>query len=347
MLGNQPALSLYLQPLLRVVWPGFMPGQFRGQLVEKSWQTADMVKLTLHVSRRWPGFVPGQHVLLTLEHNGKNLTRPFSICSALSLWQGRRQIELCCKVQRSGAFTPLLAQLTARSRVNISAARGAFSWQQPARPALFIAAGSGITPIASMLLSQRHWLAPVSLYYRMRGEENAALLAPLQQLAAQQPLFSLVLSDSRLEHSDAFTQQVCAASANKQLYLCGPQAFMQQLSTALLQAGVAKEAIFQEQFGPMLPSPIQSDNSSQHQVVLQSGTEQVFSAPANQSLLQSAEQQGLSPRFGCRIGVCFQCVCDKVSGQVRDIRTGTLSGHGREQIQLCISQPVTDLVLKQ
>ncbi|MEO3878659.1 flavin reductase family protein [Rheinheimera fenheensis] len=347
MLGNQPALSLYLQPLLRVIWPGFMPGQFRGQLVEKSWQTADMVKLTLRVSRRWPGFVPGQHVLLTLEHNGKNLTRPFSICSPLNLWQSQRQIELCCKVQRSGTFTPQLAHLAAGSKVNISAAQGVFSWQQPAKPALFIAAGSGITPIASMLLSQRHWLSPVSLYYRVRGEENAALLASLQQLAKQQPLFSLVLSDSRLEHSDAFTQQVCAASAHKQLYLCGPQAFMQQLSTALLQAGVARDHIVQEQFGPSLPSPPQNDNSSQHQVVLQSGIEQVFSAPANQSLLQSAEQRGLSPRFGCRIGVCFQCVCDKVSGQVRDIRTGALSGHGREQIQLCISQPVTDLVLKQ
>lgn len=348
MLGNQPALSLYLQPLLRAVWPGFMPGQFRGQLVEKSWQTADMVKLTLRVSRRWPGFVPGQHVLLTLEHNGKNLTRPFSICSPLSLWHSQRQIELCCKVHDNGAVTPLLAQLTAGSRVNISAAQGAFSWQQPARPALFVAAGSGITPIASMLLSQRHWLTPVSLYYRVRGKEQAALLAPLQQLAAQQPLFSLQLSDSRFEHSDAFTRQVCTEGQNKQLYLCGPQALMQQLNAALVQSGVAKHNIFQEQFGPALLAQSTDSISGQYQVALQSSTsQQVFSAQANQSLLQSAEQQGLNPRFGCRIGVCFQCVCDKISGQVRDIRSGALSGHGSEQIQLCISQPVTDLVLKQ
>ena len=305
MLGNQPTLSLYLLPLLQRIWPGFIPGQYRGRVVAKSWQTADMVKFSIKLSRRWPGFVPGQHLLLTLTHNGKSLCRPFSICSPISLWQGQRQIELCCKVDNKGAFTPLLAQVTTGSWVNVSTAQGDFSWQQPARPALFVAAGAGITPIASMLLSQRHWLAPATLYYRVRGPENAALLLPLQHLATQQPLFNLVLSDSRLEHSDAFTQQVCAASANKQLYLCGPQAFMQQLSTALLQAGVAKKAIFQEQFGPMLLSPTQSDNSSQHQVVLQSGTEQVFSAPANQSLLQSAEQQGLSPRFGCRIGVCL------------------------------------------
>ena len=66
----------------------------------------------------------------------------------------------------------------------------------------------------------------------------------------------------------------------------------------------------------------------------------------SQQLLQSAEQYGLTPSFGCRMGVCFQCVCEKVSGQVRDMRSGTLSGHGREQIQLCISQPVSELVIK-
>jgi ferredoxin-NADP reductase len=349
MLGNQPALSIYLQPLLQAIWPGFMPGQFRGQLVEKSWQTANMVKLTLRLSRRWPGFVPGQHVLLSLQHNGKNLSRPFSICSPLSLWQCQRQIELCCKVDDKGAFTPLLAQLAPGSRLNISVAQGEFSWQQPARPAQFIAAGSGITPIAAMLLSQRHWLAPATLYYRVRGAENAALLAPLQQLAAQQPLFKLVLSDSRFAHSDNFMQQVCANAVAKQVFLCGPAAFMQQVEQALLQAGVTKESIFQEQFGPAaLPKPDADASNPQHQISFQSANgSKLFQAPANASLLQSAEQQGISPRFGCRIGVCFQCVCDKVSGQVRDMRSGALSGHGREQIQLCISQPVTDLVLKQ
>lgn len=348
MLGNQASVRLYLLPLLQAIWPGFLPGQYRARLMSASWQTPDMVLLRFNVSSRWPGFVPGQHLLLTLTHNGRNLSRPFSICSPLSLWQATGQIELCCKVSQSGSFTPLLSSLKSNSVVNISAAQGDFSWQQPAMPALFIAAGSGITPIVSMLLSQRHWLAPATLYYRVRGTENAALLQRLQQLAAQQPLFTLHLSDSRFEHSDVFTRQIGTAANNKQLYLCGPSAFMQQLSTALVQAGVAKGDIFQEQFGPALPVLAGGDNSGQHQVALQHAAgNKVFTASANLSLLQSAEQQGVNPRFGCRIGVCFQCVCDKVSGQVRDIRSGALSGHGSEQIQLCISQPVTDLVLKQ
>ena len=348
MLGNQPSLSLYLQPILQLIWPGFVAGQYRARLLSKHWQTPNMLLLNFKVSRRWPGFVPGQHLLLTLEHNGKRLSRPFSLCSPLSLWQARGEIELCCKVSPHGSFTPLLANLTGDSIVSISAAQGDFSWQQPATPTLFIAAGSGITPLAAMLLSQRHWLAPVQLVYRVRGTENAALLERLQQLAAQQPLFTLTLSDSRFELRDSFVKALGSIADNKQLYICGPAAFMQHLKPALLQAGVPEHAIHQEQFGsaPLLQAP--DTQSGHYRVALQTlNGAQVFTASAGHSLLQSAEQQGLSPRFGCRIGVCFQCVCDKLSGQVRDIRSGALSSNGSEQIQLCISQPVTDLVLKQ
>lgn len=348
MLGNQPSLTLYCLPFLQRIWPGFIPGQYRAAIVTKAWQTPDMLKLTLRVSKRWRGFVPGQHVLLTLQHNGRALTRPFSICSASSLWQARQQIELCCKISASGGFTPHLAQLPSGSLLSISQAQGDFCWQQPATEALFVAAGSGITPLTSMLLSQRHWLAGVTLCYRFRGEENAALLKDLRQLAQQQPLFKLLLSDSRLQTAEHFYQQICTLAAAKPLYLCGPQPFMTGLKQALQLNGVAVSGVFQEQFGPAPLTQPSATADNQYQITVQSPVGNLaFSAAANVSLLQSAEQQGLSPRFGCRIGVCFQCVCDKISGQVRDLRTGALSGHGSEQIQLCVSQPVSELVLKQ
>ncbi len=348
MLANQPSLTLYFLPLLQRLWPGFLPGLYRARLVSQQWQTSDMLLLTLKVSGRWPGFVPGQHIVLTLQHNGRYLSRPFSICSSFNLWQSRRQIQLCCKVSNTGEFTPLLSQLNTTSVLNISQAQGDFHWRQPALPAVFIAAGSGITPIAAMLLSQRHWLAPVSLYYRVRGKENAALLSELEQLAARQPLFSLQLSDSSTTPPATLQQQVVANAANKQFYLCGPAAFMAQTRAALVGSGVDAADIQQEQFG--LAMPAMTIDSADGQVVsghfISAGISKAVALNRQQSLLQNAEQHGLSPRFGCRVGVCFQCVCDKVSGQVRDIRNGALSGHGAEQIQLCVSQPVTELVIK-
>ena len=346
-LTNQPSLTLYFLPLLQRLWPGFLAGLYRARLLSKHWQTPDMLLLSLHVSGRWPGFTPGQHIMLTIRHNGRYLSRPFSICSSLKLWQSQQQIQLCCKINPTGEFTALLAQLPNASMLNISRAEGDFCWQKPALPTVFIAAGSGITPIAAMLLSQRHWLAPATLYYRCRGLDNAALLRELNQLAERQPLFQLRLSDSRLEPAAAWQQQLTGEVANQQFYLCGPGAFMQHIRAALLNSGVTEDQIQQEQFGLAMPAVTMTTKSpalSGH--FISAGIRKTVSLNGQQSLLQNAEQQGLSPRFGCRMGVCFQCVCDKVSGQVRDIRNGALSGHGGEQIQLCVSQPVTELVIK-
>ena len=347
MLGNQPSLSCYFLPLLQYLRPGYLPGLYRARLSSKYWQTADMLHLTLKVSPRWQGFMPGQHLYLTIAHNGRYVSRPFSICSPLSDWHSKRQISLCCKVSANGQFTPLLPTLASHSRVNISAAQGDFCWSQPAKSSVFIAAGAGITPIAAMLLSQRHWLAPVSLYYRVRGKENAALLQELKQLQKRNNLFQLYLSDSRTEPAADFTRQIIQAAGDNQFYLCGPAGFMQQITTALNAHGVASGRINSEQFGlaAALPAPV-SDDAALSATFFQAGQAYQLAVLPQHSLLQSVEQQGLTPSFGCRMGVCLQCVCEKVSGQVRDMRSGLLSGHGSEQIQLCISQPVTELVIK-
>ena len=354
MLGNQPSLSRYFLPVIQRLVPGFLLGAFRARLLSRQWQTADMIEMTLCVSRRWPGFIAGQHINLTLNHNGRLLTRPFSICSAVAEWQSKRQIRLCCKVDARGEFTSLLGTLTNGCIVNISKAQGDFYWQQPAKPTVFIAAGSGITPIAAMLLSQRHWLTPVTLYYRARGIENAAMLKPLQLLSERNSLFNLVFSDSRLqtvaEFSDQFKQH--SSTDNIQYYLCGPAGFMQTVASTLLKSGVDAEQIFREQFGLVALAVTEETNIDAeptarfNSTLITAGTAHNISLSPKHSLLHSAEQQGLAPSFGCRMGVCFQCVCEKVSGQVRDMRSGALSGHGREQIQLCISQPVSELVIK-
>jgi ferredoxin-NADP reductase len=348
MLGNQSSLTLYFLPLLQRLAPGFLPGQYRASLLCRQWQTADMLQLSFNVSGRWPGFVPGQHVLLTLLHNGRYISRPFSICSPLNLWQSQQRIQLCCKINCAGEFTPLLNQLKNGAVVNISKAQGDFYWQQPATAAVFVAAGSGITPVASMLLSQRHWLAPVSLFYRCRGSENAALLSELTQLAARQPLFTLTLSDSRTEPAETLQQRLINNSDARQFYLCGPAGFMQQIRTALSNSGVNATQIQQEQFGLAITAPADHTAAGMQLSAsfIRAGISTLVTLNTQQSLLQNAEQHGLAPRFGCRMGVCFQCVCDKVSGQVRDLRSGALSGHGAEQIQLCVSQSVTDLVIK-
>ena len=63
------------------------------------------------------------------------------------------------------------------------------------------------------------------------------------------------------------------------------------------------------------------------------------------TLLDQAEAAGLRPEAGCRMGICHPCTCRKLSGQVRDTRTGQLSDGGEEDIQICVSVPVGTVTL--
>ena len=128
-----------------------------------------------------------------------------------------------------------------------------------------------------------------------------------------------------------------------QYYLCGPAAMSQHCKEQLIQQGVPADVIHSEQFGFALTAV---EGEMKQALILQKGTEIRIEAAAGVPLLQAAEQQGLNPRFGCRIGVCFQCVCQKKSGQVLNLRTGQVSGDGPEQIQLCISAAHSNLQIE-
>ena len=68
-------------------------------------------------------------------------------------------------------------------------------------------------------------------------------------------------------------------------------------------------------------------------------------AGASGTLLERAEAAGLSPAFGCRMGICHTCTCRKTAGAVRNVLTGEISEPGEQDIQLCISVPAGDVAL--
>ncbi|SLI41235.1 Putative oxidoreductase [Mycobacteroides abscessus subsp. abscessus] len=61
------------------------------------------------------------------------------------------------------------------------------------------------------------------------------------------------------------------------------------------------------------------------------------------SLLDQAEAAGLSPEYGCRMGICFSCTAVRRSGCTRNLRTGETDSDPDQPIQLCVSAPVGDV----
>ena len=64
-----------------------------------------------------------------------------------------------------------------------------------------------------------------------------------------------------------------------------------------------------------------------------------------QPILNQAENAGLTPESGCRMGICFSCTRRKTSGAVRNVITGAVSSTEEEDVQICVSAPVGDVVI--
>lgn len=353
MLVNQPKLSYYLHPLLRWNKPGVHPDYHSARIVDFRWETDQMLSVWLEPASSWAGFTPGQHLLVTMMHQGRYISRSFSISSSAALFTQQKQIRISCRIQPQGEFTQALAAgIAALPHLSISDAMGDFvlvpqADTAPEESIVMVAAGSGITPLWSILSSIRCWTLPVVLFYCVKNAAQAAFLAELKLLSAKQPLFDLQLIESqqtgRLNLVQQLQDRTDFSMHKAHYYLCGPAVMSRQYSEDLIQQGVAAAAIHTELFGLPIAA---SEGPVKQALMIQQGKVISVEAAAGVPLLQAAEQQGLSPRFGCRIGVCYQCVCQKKSGQVLNLRTGQISGDGPEQIQLCISAAYSDLQIE-
>lgn len=353
MLANQPKLGYYLKPLLNWNKPQLHPDYHAARVVDYCWETDQMLSVWLEPASSWAGFTPGQHLLVTMLHKGRYISRSFSISSSSALFAQQKQIRISCRIQPQGEFTKALAaDISGLTDLSISDAMGGFVLVPKADTALeqsivMVAAGSGITPLWSMLSSVRCWTSPVVLFYCVKNSAQAAFLAELKRLAAKQPLFELQLIETEITGRLNLVQQLKAKTGfsltQALYYFCGPAAMSRQYKDGLIQQGVLATAIHYELFGLAVAA---AEGPVKQALFMQQGKVTTVEAAAGVSLLQAAEQQGLTPRFGCRIGVCYQCVCQKKSGQVLNLRTGKISGDGPEQIQLCISAAHSDLQIE-
>jgi ferredoxin-NADP reductase len=335
-LFRQSGFIAAAEPFLRKLIPAHRAGLYRARILSITPQ-AGCLRLRLKVSRLFPAFVAGQHLQLFVELNGRLLERTFSICSDVQGLSEQHELELAVQIQPKGRFTGALpGTLRPGMYVHLSRPVGDFCFMSQ-QPACLIGAGSGVTPLFSMLSSISRLTQPLTFIYSFRGKERLLFAAEWAALQAKSPLLQLVLWDSARQ--GRLTPERLLGELKPDLqahfYLCGPRQFTADFSRALLNTGVAEAAIRSESFGVVAPSAGETQPVS-----LQLG-QHSYQLGGHGSLLQRAEQTGVTVPYGCRRGVCMQCLCEKTSGVVRNLLTGELSDAGSGRIQLCISEAVS------
>jgi ferredoxin-NADP reductase len=321
--------------------------------VEKVWdETRDSRTLTLRPGRNWRAHRAGQHVRLGVPIDGMQYTRTYSISSSPDREDGC--ITLTVKAIDGGRMSRFLVRdLVAGTHLPLGLPQGDFVLPDatPVRP-LFITAGSGITPIMSMLRTyvlRRNLPDAVHIHYAPHAYD-VIFGTELRQIAETNPRYRLApvytrdlgeATSSDRHFSSEQLDRLCPDWRERDVWACGPQGLLDAVERHFDQAGRAA-ALHVERFRAALAS-LPADAAGGRVRFSVSGRE--AQADGSTNLLRVAEDAGLNPPHGCRMGICHSCNTRLVSGCVRDLRTSALIGEAGATIQVCVSAASGDVEL--
>lgn len=317
----------------------------KARLIKIVQETPDARSFMFQTNRLWNSHRAGQHVVLELEIKGVRTYRTYTVSSQPAR---DKTFSITVKRQPGGKVSNWLHdQLRPGDIINVSLAAGDFVLPAAAPDwLLLLSAGSGITPVMSMLrqLLASDYAGHVVFLHICRTRQDEIFGAELRRLASEWSNLELrILHDSETGLVDAaLLKKLVPDYALRSTYLCGPPAFMQMVRELWTREGLSERLAF-EYFGT---PPARTGNAGELKAEIlcaRSGTQ--FETRGVQPLLVEAENAGLKPAYGCRIGICRTCQCRKKSGTVENLLTGAISSEPNQVIQLCVSAARSNIEL--
>lgn len=320
-------------------------------------------------------FHPGQFLTLRATLGGQEVRRNYSICSARQRYDATGEIDVGIKPMEGGVFSRWAVQsLTAGSVIDVMPPDGRFSPRVAgARHRVGFAAGSGITPILSIMATTLAGEpdSQFTLVYCNQRSNTIMFNEALQDLKDRYParvtlihLLSrqpqeVAMLHGRLDEAKVteLLQALIPPASIDEAFVCGPEAVIEGTERALKAAGVAPERIHAERFvppggaaaaprrtGPSASAP--AAKAHRLDVVIDGKTHHLSMA-ADDHVLDAALDGGLDLPYSCRGGVCCTCRARVLEGKVEMDKNFTLEPWEIEKgfVLTCQSRPVTDKVV--
>ena len=304
--------------------------------------TRDAIQVTFDVPAALKDsfrYEPGQHLTLRAELGGEELRRSYSICSAVQ----DDELRIAIKKVSGGVFSSWANESFAPGMtIDVMPPAGSFHLPHDAgsrRHYLAFAAGSGITPVFSIIRSTLLAEADsrFTLVYGNRASSTVMLRDELSDLkdsflerlsvihVMSREKQDIDLFNGRIDADKcrALCQQWIALDDIDHAFLCGPQQMMEQVSSTLQSLGLKKEQIHAELFG-VAATALASARASRataasgqcEVTLIIDGRHQSFSMPRDTvSVLDAGLQQGIDIRYACKGGICATCRCKVVEGK--------------------------------
>jgi len=325
---------------IELINPLWSTRELRGRVERVDAETDEAVTITIKPGWEWPGHRAGQYMRLGVEVDGRFHWRAYSLTSD----PGRRDgcITITPKLVHAGTVTPFLCgRLRPGTIVRLGGVEGTFVLPEevPER-LLFISAGSGVTPIASMLrsLDAEGKLRDVAHIHSARYPHTAIFAEELRAIAARRPGYRLTPrhsgAEGRLRPEEL--DEICPDWRERETFVCGPSGLLAAIK-ARFEADGDPARLHHEHFQPDALIDRSSQGCGGTISLCASGIE--TTSDGSEPILVAGERAGATMPFGCRMGICHSCVGRLRSGQVRDLRTGAVSGAAGEIVRTCINAP--------
>jgi ferredoxin-NADP reductase len=232
------------------------------QLVESVAVNAEVRHLAFEAVEPSFDFMPGQHICLSATLDGERVERYYSIASAPD---AANRIEICAKAShQGGGFGQYLAHMKPGDLLDCKGPSGTFRLKEPVREAVFVAAGTGLAPLRSMLRyliggqQDRSCGAPLTMILGTRQPDWGYYYDEFLDFAERCPNFRFWPTVSR--PGDGWTGRcgrvqthVREALANRNtgvdVYLCGHSAMVKEIRHSLDQTGFDIDSIVYEKYG--------------------------------------------------------------------------------------------------
>jgi ferredoxin-NADP reductase len=328
---------------LQLANPLWSARELRGRILDVRRETEDSA--TLVIKPGW-GFTfdyePGQYVGIGVLMDGRWRWRSYSLTSPPV--KGSRTITITIKAMPEGFLSShLVAGVEPNTIVRLAAPQGNFVLPDPAPASvLFLTAGSGITPVMSMLrtLDRRDQVTDIEHRHSAPTADDVMFGSELTELARTHDGYRLKVRETRTEGRLDLSRLDAEVPdwRSRQTWACGPEAMLDDAERVWAAEGLA-DHLHLERFAVTRAAPHGTGGSV---TFARSGKTVV--ADGATPLMDAGEQVGVQMPFGCRMGICQSCVVALVDGHVRDLRTGVEHEPGT-RIQTCVSTASGDCVL--
>jgi ring-1,2-phenylacetyl-CoA epoxidase subunit PaaE len=321
--------------------------------------------------RRDFDFRPGQFLTLRASIGGQDVRRSYSICSPHQRYLATGELDVGIKPVEGGIFSRwATTELQAGAALDVMPPDGRFTPRaHEARHRVGFAAGSGITPILSIMAStlQEEPQSRFTLVYCNQRTGSIMFNEALQDLKDRYParvtlihLLSrqpqeVALLHGRLDQAKArqLLQTVLPPGMIDEAFICGPEGMIHGVQQALLEAGIAADRVHVERFAsptaapapqhkPKAAAAAAAEGACALDIVLDGKTHHLTMLPGER-VLDAALEAGLDLPYSCKGGVCCTCRARVLQGQVEMEKNFTLEQAelARGFVLTCQARPVT------